>query len=142
MWSAISFAQTTVSGLITDANSGEALIAATVLVKGSNVGAISDVEGRYSIELPTNATTLVFSYTGYGTKEIEIDSRSIIDIQLTEGVDIGEELVVVGYGTQKKSSVTGSISQVKGKDLEDMQVPRIEQALQGRTSGVRITQGS
>jgi TonB-linked SusC/RagA family outer membrane protein len=142
MWSALTFAQTTVSGLITDSNSGEALIAATVLVKGSNTGAITDIEGRYSIELPEGATTLVISYTGYGTKEIEVNGRTVVDIQLTEGIDIGEELVVVGYGTQKKSSVTGSISQVKGKDLEDMQVPRIEQALQGRTSGVRITQGS
>lgn len=142
MWSALSFGQTTLSGLITDSNSGEALIAATVLVKNANTGAITDIEGRYSIELPEGATTLVVSYTGYGTQEIEINGRTTINIQLTEGVDIGEELVVVGYGTQKKSSVTGSISQVKGKDLEDMQVPRIEQALQGRTSGVRITQGS
>jgi TonB-linked SusC/RagA family outer membrane protein len=142
MWSALSFAQTTVSGIITDSNSGEALIAATVLVKNSNTGAISDIEGRYTIEIPEGATTLVISYTGYGTQEIEINGRSVVDIQLTEGVDIGEELVVVGYGTQKKSSVTGAISQVKGKDLEDMQVPRIEQALQGRTSGVRITQSS
>lgn len=142
MWVAvIGWSQTTLTGVVTDAASGEPLIAANVFIKGTDVGAITDLQGRYTIDVPASATTIIVSYTGYATQEIAIEGRTEINVLLREGIDV-DELVVVGYGTQKKSNVTGSIAQVKGEDLEDMQVNRVEQALQGRASGVRITQGS
>lgn len=134
-------AQSTISGKVTDTKTGEALIAASVVVKGTSQGAMTDIDGNYTIDVSADATTLVFSYVGYATQEIEIGGKSVINISLSEGLDF-EEVVVTGYTTQKKSNVTGSISQVKGKDLEDMQIGRVEQALQGRTSGIRVTQSS
>lgn len=142
LWSGLTYAQSTINGKVTDAQTGEALIGANVLVKETGDGVITNLDGEYTITVNEGATTLVFSYTGYGTQEIPINGQTTIDIKLAEGIDIGEEIVVVGYGTQKKSVVTGAITQVKEEDLEDMQIGRVEQALQGRTSGVRITQGS
>jgi TonB-linked SusC/RagA family outer membrane protein len=140
-WSSIALAQSTIAGIVTSADDGEALISASVSVKGSTQGVLTDIDGRYSIKVPEGGTTLVFSYVGYATKEIEIGGKTVINMTLSEGIDF-DEVVVVGYGTQKKSNVTGSISQVKGEDLEDMQIGRVEQALQGRTSGIRVSQSS
>ncbi len=133
--------QSTVSGTVTDAETGDPLIGATVMAKGTEVGAVTDIDGKFSLKVPEGANTLEVLYTGFATQEISIDGQSTINVQMKEGVDI-EEVVVIGYATQKKSNVTGAISQVKEEDLEDMQIPRVEQALQGRTSGVRITQSS
>ena len=140
IWSGFALAQSTISGKVTGED-GEPLVAASVTVEGTTQGVMTDIDGNYSIKVDKDATTLVFSYVGYSTKEIEIGGKSVINVTLSEGLDM-EEVVVVGYGTQKKSNVTGSITQVKSKDLEDMQIGRVEQALQGRTSGVRITQSS
>ncbi len=134
-------AQKTITGVITSEDTSEPLIAATVVGKDSDKTVLTDIDGKYSITVPNEVNTLVFSYIGYQTTEVNIDGRSTINIILSEGVKI-DEVIVVGYGTQKKSNVTGSITQVKQEDLEDMQIPRIEQALQGRTSGVRISQNS
>jgi len=139
-WSGIALGQSTVTGTVSSTD-GESLIAASVLVKGTTQGVLTDLDGNYSIKVPAESTTLVFSYVGYGTQEFEIAGKSVINVTLSEGIEF-DEIVVTGYTTQKKSNVTGSISQVKGKDLEDMQIGRVEQALQGRTSGVRVTQSS
>jgi TonB-linked SusC/RagA family outer membrane protein len=140
IWSSFTLAQSTVTGSVTSVD-GEPLIAASVLVKGTTQGVLTDIDGNYSIKVEVDATTLVFSYVGYGTQEIAIAGKSVINATLSEGIDF-DEIVVTGYSTQKKSNVTGSISQVKGKDLEDMQISRVEQALQGRTSGIRVSQSS
>ena len=141
-WSSFVLAQSKVTGTVTSSEDGEALIAASVFIKGSTTqGVLTNIDGQYSIDVPAEATTLVFSYIGYATQEVEIDGKTVINISLSEGIDF-DEVVVTGYTTQKKSNVTGSISQVKGKDLEDMQIGRVEQALQGRTSGIRVTQSS
>jgi TonB-linked SusC/RagA family outer membrane protein len=139
-WSGIALGQSTVTGTVSSTD-GESLIAASVLVKGTTQGVLTDLDGNYSIKVPAESTTLVFSYVGYGTQEFEIAGKSVINVTLSEGIEF-DEIVVTGYTTQKKSNVTGSISQVKGKDLEDMQIGRVEQALQGRTSGIRVTQSS
>lgn len=139
-WSSFILAQSTVTGKVSSSD-GEPLIAASVLVKGTTQGVLTDIDGNYAIKVEAEATTLVFSYVGYGTQEIAIEGKSLINVTLSEGIDF-DEIVVTGYGTQKKSNVTGSISQVKGKDLEDMQIGRVEQALQGRTSGIRVSQSS
>ncbi|MFK7949690.1 MAG: SusC/RagA family TonB-linked outer membrane protein [Saprospiraceae bacterium] len=140
-WSSFILAQSTIKGTVTNTETGEPLIAASVSVKGTTQGVMTDIDGNYTIKADADATTLVFSYVGYTSKEVEINGQTVINASLSEGLDM-EEVVVVGYGTQKKSNVTGSISQVKSEDLEDMQIGRVEQALQGRTSGVRVTQSS
>lgn len=137
----LAVAQRVITGTITDAEYGEALIGANVFVKGATIGTVTDFDGNFSMEIPDSASTLVFSYTGYQAQEVPIGAQSQYDIKLVSG-QLLDEVVVVGYGTQKKREVTGAISQVKASDLEDMPVMRIEQSLQGRVSGVRVTQNS
>lgn len=139
--SSLALAQSTITGTVTSIKNNDGLIGASVLVKGTMQGVMTDVEGNYTIKVSAEAKTLVFSYVGFATKEIDINGKTVINAALSEGIEF-DEIVVTGYGTQKKSNVTGSISQVKGKDLEDMQIGRVEQALQGRTSGIRVSQSS
>lgn len=139
--SSFMFAQLTVSGTVTDAASGEPLIGANVLVKGTDVGSVTDVEGKYSVDVPEGATMLVFSYTGYTAQEVSIDARSTVDVQLQEGVAV-DELVVVGYGSIKKSDATGAVTAVTSKDFNKGIVASPEQLIQGRAAGVQITSSS
>lgn len=135
-------AQKTVRGVVTDATSGDALIGATVVIKNTTSGTVTEVDGSYEIQLGANENLLVFSFTGYQPVEIAVDGRSEVNVQMEANSTLLDEVVVVGYGVQKKSVVTGSISKVKAEDLEAMPVARLEQSLQGRTSGVRVTSGS
>ncbi|MEO0044504.1 MAG: hypothetical protein RL329_3952, partial [Bacteroidota bacterium] len=113
-----------------------------VLEKGTTNGALTDVEGNYTINVKDRKTAiLLISFIGYEPKEIAVNDAQNIDIELVSGKEL-DELVVVGYGTQRKAVVTGAIAKVKGSDLENMPVPRIEQSLLGRTAGVRVTTGS
>lgn len=135
------FAQRNVSGVVTDAKTNEALIGANVLVKGTSIGTITDVDGAYSLSVPGADAVLVISYTGYSDQEITVGTQSTINVALSEGAYL-DEVVVIGYGIQKKSVVTGSIASLKTKDLENVPSARVEQALQGRVSGVTIAQNS
>jgi TonB-linked SusC/RagA family outer membrane protein len=133
-----------VSGIIKDAASGEPLPSVSIKIKGTNQGTISNFDGRFNSLAKPNST-LIFSSMGYASKEVLIDQLNQQLIILLEEDKKGnelEEVVVTGFGTQKKSNVTGAISSVKAKDLENMALPRVEQALQGRTSGVIVVQGS
>jgi len=132
--------QVTVRGTIVD-ESGLPLPGVSVTTKGTTSGTISDFDGNYSLATDQNAT-LVFAYIGYTTITQPINGKSLLNISLTIDTKSLEEVVVVGYGTQKKSVVTGSITSVKAKDIENLPITRIEQALQGRTSGVMITGNS
>ncbi len=135
-------AQNTVRGIVTDASNGDPLIGATIAIKGANTGTITDIDGSYELTYETPDAVLVITYTGYQDREISVDGRTEINIKLESGSTLLDEIIVVGYGVQKKSVVTGSISKVKAADLEDMPVVRLEQSLQGRTSGVRVTSSS
>ncbi|MCB9082278.1 MAG: TonB-dependent receptor [Lewinellaceae bacterium] len=136
------YAQRTVSGTVTDANTNEAIIGANVLIKGSGDGTITDLDGMYSLTVPSSgAVTLVFSYTGYKDQEITLGASDIVNVSMEEGL-ILDEIVIVGYGIQKKSVVTGAISSLKTKDLEKVPNGRVEQSLQGRVAGVTIAQNS
>jgi TonB-dependent starch-binding outer membrane protein SusC len=137
----LAFAQSKVNGRIVDALNNEPLIGASIKDTKTNKGTTTDVDGRFELQCDENAT-LEFSYIGYKTLNIKREGQKTLDIQLTEDNKALEELVVVGYGVQKKSVVTGAISKVKSEDLENMPVQRIEQSLLGRTSGVRVTTGS
>ncbi len=133
-----------VSGTIKDADSGEPLPSVSVKIKGTNQATISNFDGFFESTAKPNST-LIFSSLGYVSKEILVnklnEQLNILLEEDKEGNEL-EEVVVVGFGTQKKSNVTGAISSVKAKDLENMALPRVEQALQGRTSGVVVVQSS
>lgn len=131
-----------VAGIVTDEETGETLPGVTVLEMGTSNGTITDIDGRYSITLSTSGATLVFSFVGYAPQEQAISGRTVVDVSMTIDVQALEEVVVTGYGTQKKSVVTGAISSVKASDLESMPINRVEQALQGRTSGLTIAANS
>lgn len=126
------------SGTVVDAK-GEALIGVNVIVKGTNIGNITDIDGNYSIDnVPSNAV-LVVSYVGYLTQEISVGGRSSINVTLQEDTQALDEVVVVGYGSFKKSDLTGAISQVKGDDLTNFPVRSAADALQGKAAGVTVT---
>jgi TonB-linked SusC/RagA family outer membrane protein len=135
------FAQNKISGTVKDATKDETLIGVTVKEKNGKNGTTTDVDGRFEIQCAADAV-LEISYIGYKTLEINVEGKQNLDIQMKEDDKVLEEVVVVGYGVQKKSVVTGAISKVKSSDLENMPVTRIEQSLLGRTSGVRVTTGS
>jgi len=106
-----------ISGSVTDQTTGEKLIGVSVMVKGSNNGTVTDVKGNFILTVPDNAT-LVVSYIGYNTAEIPVSGKNTINIKLQALSKGLNEVIVVGYGTQKKVTVTGAVASVKGTDLE------------------------
>ncbi|MCF6142208.1 TonB-dependent receptor [Flavobacterium sp. K77] len=132
--------ETTVKGKVSD-ETGMPIPGVSILIKGTTKGTTTDFDGLYQITADSKAT-LEFSYVGYTTTSQAINSRQNISIKLQASTENLQEVVVVGYGTQKKSVVTGAISSVKAKDLEKVPNGRIEQALQGRVSGVTIAASS
>lgn len=137
----LSFAQRTVSGIVTDEETEEGLTSVTVAVKGTTSGTITDFDGSYSIQA-SDEDTLVFSYIGYDPIEIAVGSQTTIDVAMGSGVNQLEEVVVVGYGKVQKKDLTGSVSTINPEDVQGMPVPNAEQLLQGRTSGVQVTRNS
>ncbi|MEN0053957.1 MAG: carboxypeptidase-like regulatory domain-containing protein, partial [Mucilaginibacter sp.] len=131
---------TTVKGKVVD-KAGQSLPGVTVAVKGTTNGTLTDNTGHYSISVAPNAI-LTFSFIGFAPKSVAVGGQTGINVTLDEIHNDLNEVVVVGYGTQKKSVVTGAISGVKATDLEKQPVNRIEQALQGRTSGLTIASTS
>ncbi len=130
-----------VKGVVTSADDGQPIPGATVVVKGKTTGIITSLDGTYSLKVPGNSI-LIFSFVGLKSQEIAVNSRTTVNVVLASATEAIEEVVVVGYGTQKKSVVTGAISSVKSKDLEKVAPGRVEQALQGRVSGVTVAQNS
>ena len=130
-----------VSGRVTSVT-GETLIGATVLVKGTATGTVTDIDGNYSLSDVDGGDTLVFSSIGFLSAEIPINNRTSIDVQLQENVEALEEVVVIGYGTQRKSDITGSVASVPSDRLENLPVTNVLSAIQGTTAGLQISQGS
>ena len=131
--------QKSVTGKVTD-SSGGSLPGVSVVVKGTTTGVITDNSGNYKIGIPDNAT-LQFSFVGMKTQEIAIGGKSTINVTMADETIGIEEVVAVGYGTQKKSDITGSVSSVSKKDLGDRQVSSIAALIQGKAAGVDVTQG-
>lgn len=125
----------TVTGKVTDAMGP--VIGANVLVKGTSNGVITDIDGNFSLEVEPGAT-LVFSYIGYTAKEVVVGNQSVINVQLSEDTELLDEVVVVGYGVQKKKLVTGATVQVKGDDIARLNTTSALGALQSQTPGVNI----
>ncbi len=135
-------AQITVTGKVTAADEPDGLIGATVILQGDeSIGTTTDIDGIYKITVPSENSVLLISYTGFRTSEIAVDGRTEIDVLMESGL-VMDEVVVIGYGTQKKKVVTGAISKVKAEDLEKAGTARLESSLQGRTSGVLVVSDS
>ncbi|MGA0284035.1 MAG: SusC/RagA family TonB-linked outer membrane protein [Saprospiraceae bacterium] len=141
LFSVLAINAQTVTGVMTDADSGEPLIGANVLVKGTTVGTITDIDGSYSLSLPDGATTLVFSYAGFQDQEVDIAGQSTINVALSPGALL-DEVVVIGYGTVKKRDVTGSVASLKEEDFNKGIIVSTDQLLQGRVPGVNVVQNS
>ena len=133
-------AQRVVTGSITD-DTGEALIGANVLAKGTSVGTITDIDGAFSFEVPADVNELVVTYAGFGTQEITLGADSFYNISLSEGTFL-DEVVVLGYSQTKRKDLTGSVSSVDLADYNDVALPAAQIALQGSTSGVTVTKNS
>jgi len=131
----------TVTGRVTDTQ-GEAMQGVSVVVKGTTIGVVSDINGRYSIEAPNENDVLEFLIIGFNRQEIRIENRTIIDVVMEEDTQLIGEVVVVGYGTQKKVNLTGSVQSVSGEELTKRNTSNASVALQGLIPGVAVRQGS
>jgi len=137
-WCGASFAQRTISGTVTDEATKEPLIGANVLVVGTSTGTITDFDGKYELKLPDGATQLEISYTGYSSKTVAIGASNVMDLTLSAG-QLLDEVVVVGYGTQKQREVTGSVTSVKAEDFNAGNVNDPLQLVQGKVAGLSIS---
>ncbi|WP_020529735.1 SusC/RagA family TonB-linked outer membrane protein [Flexithrix dorotheae] len=133
------FTNKEVSGKVTDSETGEPLIGASVIVQGSNLGTITDINGSFKLSIPDDAQNLVFSYVGYERTEVPIGDRTLFNISLNTDMSSLNEIVVVGYGIQKKADVTGSIGSVNKKDFNQGIVTNPGQLLQGKVAGVNVS---
>ncbi|HEY4784576.1 MAG TPA: SusC/RagA family TonB-linked outer membrane protein, partial [Bacteroidales bacterium] len=139
--SPVNVMQQKITGTVTDASSGEPLPGVSILIVGTTTGVISDINGKYSIDIPSPNSVLAFSYVGYLSEEITFSGQTTIDIKLSPDIKKLDEVVVVGYGTQKRVNLTGSISSINGGELDNKPVS-LTAALQGMASGVTVIQSS
>lgn len=128
-----------VRGVITEENSDESLIGANVVVKGTTIGTISDINGNYEIRVPSDDAVLVFSYTGKKTVELSTKGLSVLNLAMQEDAMMLSEVVYIGYMTQRKADLTGSVAMAKAVDIEKNRSANAMKALQGKMSGVHIT---
>lgn len=134
--------QRTISGTVTDASDGTTIPGVNVLIKGTTTGTTTNIDGRYELSIPAAPVTLQFSFIGYTTHEVVVENQKVINVSLEVESKQLEEFVVIGYGTVRKSDLTGSVSTVKTKDLVKITAMNPTQALQGKVTGVQITSPS
>ncbi|VBB48394.1 SusC/RagA family TonB-linked outer membrane protein [uncultured Paludibacter sp.] len=135
------FSQTIIRGTVTD-TSNETLVGVSVMEFGTNNGTVTNIEGKYELKVSNPNATLNFSYVGYKSKTVQVSGQQVINVILESDVVGIDEVVVVGYGTQRRSDVTGAISSVNAETLKEVQAANMTQALQGRVAGVNISQTS
>jgi TonB-linked SusC/RagA family outer membrane protein len=128
----------TVSGQVTDAETGEGLPGVNVLLKGTGTGVNTDLDGNYKISVPSEGGALVFTFIGMETQEVTIGSRSVVDIQMQTDVEQLSEVIVTGYGSVKRADLTSSISTVSGEDIQSIPIAGIDNLLQGKSPGVQV----
>jgi TonB-linked SusC/RagA family outer membrane protein len=131
----------TIKGNVID-NNGEALIGVNVIVKGTSKGTVTDMNGNYTLEAVPNSATLEFSYIGYNTQEVKVGASNVINVKLLEDNQTLDEVVVVGYGTQKKVTLTGSVSSVSSKELLKAPMQNVSNLLTGKVAGLTSIQSS
>src|SRR5690606_34560125 len=134
-------AQIRVSGIVSDQNN-DPLIGVTVKVIDTNVGTITDLNGKYTIAVPAGKNSLEFSYTGFTTLRMPVNNQAYINVTLKESIKQLEEVMVIGYGAMKKRDITGAISSISAQTIEEKTPISIYDALQGQSSGVQIVTGS
>ena len=127
-----------ITGTVTDVDTGEPLPGVNVVLMGTTIGTATNMEGEYELSVPSLDETLVISYIGYQGLEVDIDGRTEINIELVSEAILGEELVVVGYGTQRAANITGSIARVNTEHVAAVTTPTVSQSLQGQTAGIFI----
>lgn len=142
LWAAVpSLAQSPVSGIVKDV-SGQPLVGVSILEKGANNGTITDVDGRYQLQTNTGDPVLLFSYIGYLTAEVPVNGRATVDVNLQEDVAQLEEIVVVGFGTEKRANLSGAVDQIDAQTIEDRPIANTAQGLQGLIPNLNIDFGS
>jgi TonB-dependent starch-binding outer membrane protein SusC len=134
----------TISGRVTAQENGEGMPGVNVLLKGSSTGTTTNGEGNYTLSVPDAAAngTLIFSYIGYTTEEVAINNQNVINVSLVADIKSLSEVVVVGYGTQKRSDITGSIASINNEEIRNIPATSLDQYLQGKAAGVQVTQAS
>ena len=133
--------QIKVTGKVTD-STNEGMPGVNVQVKGTTTGTITDFDGNYSIDVPDSKSTLVFSFIGYVTQQVPVGGKKVLNVQLKDDTQTLDEVVVVGYGTQKKVNVTGAVSMVGSDVIESRPVANVSQALQGAVPGLNLSTSS
>ncbi len=128
-----------IKGTVSDRATGTTLPGVSILLKNSQQGTTTDAEGQFSLTIPASGATLVFSFVGYASETIEPGDQTTLDVQLTSDLKALDEVVVVGYGSQSKRNVTGSISKIDMKQTENLPNTNVMQALRGRVAGVQFT---
>ena len=137
------FAQKTLTGTVKDGNAnGEAIIGATVQITGTGTGTITDIDGNFSVEVPAGKNQITVSYVGYKSQTINVAGKSHVNVVLHADATNMDEVVVVGYGTMKRSDLTGSVSSINEEQIKQGVNTSLEQAMQGRIAGVQVTQNS
>ena len=131
------FAQQTISGKVTDP-AGQPVVGSTVAVKGSKIATQTDAQGSFTLSVPASVSALIISSVGFETQEVAITGRSNVEVSLKTSTSSLNEVVVVGYGTQKRKDVTGAVSSVSAATIAKVPVTTLDQALQGRAPGVQI----
>ncbi len=129
-----------ISGKVKD-ETGEPIPGANVVVKNTTIGTITDANGEFSLQIPDDATTLVFSYVGMNEEEVEIGNRTFIEISMIPDIQSLEEIVVIGYGEVKRSDLTGSVATITNQDIREIPTNTVSQLFQGRAAGVQVTTG-
>lgn len=131
-----------VSGIVTDASDENPLPGVNVAIKGTSQGTSTDAEGAYTLRASSASDTLTFSFIGYQTREVPVQGREVIDIEMTSQAITGEEVVVVGYGQQSRKSLTGSVSSVTNEDIRKSPAVNVGNALTGKVTGLQVIQSS
>ncbi len=135
-FSSATWGQKRITGTVKDAQTSEALPGVNVVIKGTTNGTVTNIEGGYSLEVPSDETILIFSFIGYENQEVLVNAQNVIDVLLKTEVTGLDEVVVVGYGTQKKSDLSGAVVSVSEEKLGGSIVANLDQAIQGRAAGV------
>ena len=134
-------AQNVITGVVTESSSGDPLPGVNVLVEGTSIGTITDIEGKFSLQVEDPEAVLVFSYVGYISQHLPLGGATSVEVTLHQDILSLEELVVIGYGTQKKSDLTGSVAVVNTENLAKIESSDIAKVLQGQTAGVQVFGG-
>lgn len=131
------FAQVAITGVVTD-ETKEPMPGVSVIVKGTKTGTVTDANGRYRISMPKGSSVLTFSFLGYAVKEVTVGNKKQINVEMKEDAKMLDEVVAIGYGSVKKSDLTGAVSKADMGDLTKAAVASIDQALAGRIAGVQV----